>query len=55
MPCLGYFTGVFISAYGKVVISTAVVCGLVGGAKLVEAIIIVKCEQGQLKPPLGPT
>ncbi len=43
MPCLMYFKGVFVSSYGKVVISTVlfVVLFTVGGAKLV----VVKCEQ----------
>ncbi len=29
MPCLIYFKGVLVSVYGKVVISTVAVCGLV--------------------------
>ncbi len=46
MPCLIYFKGVFVSAYGKVAISIIAVCGLVySGRGQISGSHIVKCEQ----------
>ncbi len=46
MPCLIYFKGGFVSAYGKVVISTVAVCGLVySGRSQISGSHIVKCKQ----------